>query len=101
MAQPPIPTLTRSAVAFAAAAVLGFVVTVIGAAVLWVGQSDTQDALCRFAQRSADTKTLMVDTLARAFEVDDTNPFIAEMRVGIAKERSELDGYCPHPPEDS
>jgi hypothetical protein len=97
MANPPH---SRSTIVAAIAACAGFAMTAVGALVLWVGQHDTQDALCRFAQRSADTKTLMVDTLARAFEVDDTNPFIAEMRAGIAEERSELAGYCPHPTEE-
>ncbi len=91
---------TRSTVAFAVAACLGFIVTVIGAGVLIVGQRDTQDALCRFAFASADTKELMVDVLARAFEVDDSNPFIAEMRAGIVDERDELAGYCTPPPTE-
>ena len=88
---------TRSNAAFAVAAVGGFVVTVIGAGVLLVNQRDTQDALCRFAQRSADTKELFVDTFEAAFEVDQTNPYIAAMRDYIAVERAELVGFCDHP----
>lgn len=84
----------RSTAAFAAAAIAGFGVTVLGAVVLFLGQRDTQDALCRFASRSADTKELFVDTFERAFDVDQSNPYIAEMRTYIAVERHELDGYC-------
>ena len=95
----PNPPHSRSTIVAAVAACAGFITTAIGGVVLLVGQHDTQDALCRFAQRSADTKTLMIDTLADAFGVDEANTYIAAMRAGIADERDELDGYCPQPTE--
>lgn len=66
----------------------------------WLGLNEleqTQQALCRAGHASAETKDRMVDVFARAFEVDNTNPFIAEMRSYIALEHAQLDGQCPTP----
>jgi hypothetical protein len=57
----------------------------------------TQAALCRAAHSSAETKDRFVDVFARAFDVDEANPFIVEMRSYVAQEREQLVGECPTP----
>jgi hypothetical protein len=61
---------------------------------------DTNQALCRFADRSADTKQFLIDTIAEEAGLPPDYPAIVRLDAAITDERSELVGYCPTPTEE-
>lgn len=88
--------LTRSVRATLAAVALSTVVLAIAIVLVVQRQIDTNDMLCRTAQRSAGTKDMFVDVFQRAFEGSPTAaPFVSELRIAVAQEREILSGYCP------
>ena len=79
-------------------ALLGVAVSTIVLAVaivlVFVKQSNTNQALCVAAGRSAETKALFVDVFDRAFDGEESDAFIAELRAAVDAEMDGLAGYC-------
>lgn len=58
---------------------------------------DTNQALCSFAAKSADTKDYLVTVIGAEAGLPDDYPAIVLLHQAVADERDELRGYCPIP----